>query len=169
MNKKKAFTAILCAAIVVGVFSGGIAFGASGSTPGSSSDPLVTKSYVDAKIKEISGTTAAGSEKPITEYASQSDGDSNTASSATKSVGFIKVTFNSGAKLYLSAGSEVVVYRGSCNVIGTNGLIDTSTGTLFESGNTAVKYHCFLSPDNSSGLEFTGKTTVFILGGYSTS
>lgn len=150
MKRTKIFVFLAVALTGVLAFHGGVAFGASGS-PGSSSDPLITKSYLEMRLKNLGGGTTVEA------------ADSNSAKA-----GYRLVTVKKGGTLKLSAGSAVVLYRGSCSVTGSDGLILISTGTLFHDGDSAVKYREYLSPSSSSGLVMTGNSTVFVLGDYST-
>lgn len=120
------------------LYRAGVVKGASGAVPGSAGDPLVTKSYLEQQLSQL-------------------DGGSGT---------FLQVSLAKGDKIVLAAGSEVMLYSGNASVTGSGGLVNLTTGELFKSGNSLVRYHLYLSPADSSGLTASGSVVVFIRGGY---
>ncbi len=119
MSRKKVIT-IICAAIIgVIIFQAGKTVGAATAKPGSSGDPLITKSYLEQQLKN------AGSS------------------------GYEKVTVPKGSTITFSDGAEVVIYKGSAVITGTSGMINLSTGEIFSKDMTPVMYNTFLSIDKS--------------------
>lgn len=125
---------------IVGIvfFQAGLKAGAASSQPGSSGDPLITKSYLDQRLSKLD------SEKQSYE----------------------KVTVKKGKTLTASAGTELIVYRGSGTITGSSGLLNLSSGELFEKGTSIVLYSLYFSPASSSGITAGSELTVFIRGGY---
>ena len=152
MIRKRIFAILCMTAVILASFGAGAVFAGSGS-PGSSADPIVTKSYLDYRLAD-SGKTDT----------SKSSAASDTK--VTARAGFEKITVKKGKTLILSAGSSAVIYRGSCTVTGKEGLILLSTGTLFSEGNSVVKYREYLSVASDSGLCMSGDTILFVSGDY---
>ena len=121
------------------IYGAGMAKGASGAVPGSVGDPLVTRSYLEDQLAEVSG------------------GSGGT---------FSRITLSKGDRLAVNSGGELIVYSGNAEVSGTDGLVNLTTGELFRSGNSAIKYHLYLSPSDASGILASGNVTVFVKGGY---
>lgn len=131
---------LLLALVACGVFlyRAGMVKGASGSVPGSVSDPLVTKSYLEQQLAQVSGGSGA----------------------------FLQVSLSKGDSVQLPAGSEVMIYSGNATVTGNDGLVNLTSGELFKSGNSLVRYNLYLSPSASSGLTASGSVIIFIRGSY---
>lgn len=120
------------------IFNAGIKVGAASSEPGSAGDPLITKSYLDQRLSEFEPAKAA----------------------------FVKATVAKGKTLALAAGTELILYSGSGTVRGTGGLINLSSGELFQNGTSAVLYSLYFAPSSSAGIEAASAMTVFIRGTY---
>ena len=130
-------------AVAAAVFFAGKEVGASTTGPGSQSDPLVTLSYLEKRLKE-GGTTG-----------NSYDGAS-----------FTEVSFSAGEKLMLDDGAEAVVIRGNGSVIG-QGLVNLTTGELFKEGTSVVLYSDFLAAGTKCGIKASGTMKVYVKGGYS--
>lgn len=139
MHKKKIGIVISFIAIIFIVFKVGLEVGAATTEPGSAGDPLITKSYLDKRLEELSGVGSGG---------------------------YKKVTVKKNEALTVSEGTELILYSGSATVKGQDGLINLSSGELFKSGNTMVKYNIFLSPDSDSGIKANTTAILFIKGNY---
>lgn len=140
MKKKHIVFILMGLLIIAGTFRAGTVYGAGTSKPGSAGDPLVTLSYLEKRL-----------------------GNNNSGGTTS---GYAKVSISKNKTLFLKEGSEAVLYSGSATVIGRNGLINLSSGELFKTNFTVVKYQIFLSPDNNSGLKANANTTVFVKGDY---
>lgn len=139
MIKKKIGIVISFIAIIFIVFKVGLEVGAATTEPGSAGDPLITKSYLDKRLEELSGGGSGG---------------------------YKKVTIKKNEALTASEGTEIILYSGSATVKGQDGLINLSSGELFKSGNTMVKYNIFLSPDFDCGIKANTTAILFIKGNY---
>ncbi|SFB47426.1 hypothetical protein SAMN05216312_109150 [Cohnella sp. OV330] len=160
MNRYTKIFGILVAAAVV---AGGVNWYQSAyadvqqTTPGLADDPIVTKSYVDQKIAELSngGPTGANSGK-------------DTASESKLEV----VTVPFGAKLMVGAGGEVVVRTGKAVAysVDTNGLSDLTAGIDIAPGMAIATNHLILFPRDGRGIEPDPKQknglTVLVRGKY---
>lgn len=121
------------------MFRAGMSAGAASSQPGSVGDPLITKSYLEKRLSEI---------------------QSNTSS-------YIKVSVAKGKTITASAGTELILYSGSGTVIGSNGLLNLSSGELFKQGTILALYSIYFSPSNSSGMKATSNMVLYVKGKYS--
>ena len=110
-----------------------------GGVPGSAGDPLITQSYLEERLKQVSGGTATG---------------------------FVRVTLLRGEGIVLDSGSELMLYSGSAAVTGADGLVNLTTGELFKRGNSTVRYNLYLAPANGCGIEADGNVTAYIRGNY---
>ncbi len=120
------------------LFQAGLKAGAASSQPGSSGDPLITKSYLDQRLSEL------GAEK--------------------NSYG--KVTVAKGKTITAFAGTEMIVYSGNGTVIGTAGLLNLSSGQVFQKETSIVLYNLYFSPASSSGITAKSELIVFVRGDY---
>lgn len=120
------------------LFQAGLKAGAASSQPGSSGDPLITKSYLDQRLSEL------GAEKNS----------------------YRKVTVAKGKTITAVAGAEMIVYSGNGTVIGTAGLLNLSSGQVFQKGISIVLYNLYFSPASSSGITAASELTVFVRGDY---
>lgn len=143
MKRERYKTSILLvlALALVGIlcYRAGRADGAGSGVPGSVSDPLITKSYLEERLSQVGGGRAA--------Y-------------------FSKVTLARGEQLTLYAGSELMLYAGSAAVVGADGLVNLTTGELFKRGNSVVRYHLYLAPEDGCGISADGSVTVYVRGDY---
>lgn len=139
-RKYKAMAVWILALTVVGMlcYRAGRVNGAAGSVPGSVGDPLITKSYLEERLSELDGGGA----------------------------GFSKVVLARGEELSLYSGSELMLYSGSAAVAGTDGLVNMTTGELFKKGNSIVRYHLYLAPEDGCGISADGSVAVYIRGNY---
>ncbi|THF80855.1 hypothetical protein [Cohnella fermenti] len=153
MNTKNRLITAAIAAIVliggVGYYKSALAAGTS-SVPGSTNDPIVTKSYVDEKIAEAVG--AGGS----------------SSTSAQLEV----VTVALGKKLIVEAGGEVIVRAGKAIAYSSdvNGLSDLTDGLDIPPGKAVSNNHLILFPRDGRGIEADpgqkSGLTVLVRGGY---
>jgi len=124
----------------------------SGPTPGSPSDPLVTKSYVSAAIQEaLSGQTKAG---------------------PPPGTNFVLVKLDKGFKLILQGNAEMIVRRGTTSAVSgaAGGIVDLTAGANVTAGSTVSDNHLLLVPkSNGSGILASNWTVVLVSGSYSVS
>lgn len=125
------FTFLITAFLVIRTY------GSEEGFPGSDGDPLITKSYLEKRLKET----------PLKE-------------------GFRKVKIKKKAKLLLKEGSEILIYKGSGRVTGDEGLINVTQGVLFEKEHSLVKYHLFLAPSDNCGIIANDRVIAFVSGEY---
>lgn len=138
--KKKVVLLVLLVLAGAGLFRGGMAYGASSTGAGSVSDPLISQSYLEKRLSEVTGSSGSM---------------------------FTAVMLSKGQTAVLSEGTQAVIYYGTATVSGNEGLIDTTAGTLLSSGKVPDKYHMLLSPGSNSGIKATSSVTIYIKGTYS--
>lgn len=132
----------------------------SAKTPGSADDPVVTKSYVDAKVAELvkaeldkRGTTGSG-----------------TSSNVESSLEVVVVPV--GKTMIVKAGGELVVRTGSAIAVSSdaNGLSDMTDGLDIAPGKPVGNNHLILFPRDGRGVTTASdsKTDLIVLvrGGY---
>jgi hypothetical protein len=108
--------------------------------PGSTTDPLVSKSYVDQQLKGL---------------ADQS--------------GFQVVNLPKGSTLIGDGGTEVVVRAGEVAAVGSalGGLLDVTGGTDLASGSAVAKNHLVVIPrSDGRGLRSAWDSVLMVRGGY---
>lgn len=114
--------------------------GAETGDPGSTTDPLVSKSYVDQQLKGL---------------ADQS--------------GFQVVNLPKGSTLIGDGGTEVVVRAGDVTAVGSalGGLLDVTGGTDLASGSVVTRNHLLVIPrSDGRGLRSSYDAVLMVRGGY---
>lgn len=150
---KKRIIIIIAVLAVAGVFfTGGMMVGAATYEPGTQGDPIVTLSYLNARLAEVGALPSDSAD----------DSQLSTAPSS-----FTQVKLSAGEQLVLQDGGMVIVYSGNGSIIGTSGLMNLSTSDLFPAGTSAVLYSLYLAMGSSSGIKASGNMTVYVLGDYS--
>lgn len=145
MNKKLV-TGALALLIVAATMLGGAGIFGAESGAGTAADPVVTKSYVDAKIAEIQSSSGSG-----------------------ESVTFDPVFVGAGKKVLGGGGSELILRSGSATAVdnGVNGVSDLTDGKDLKGGSTVQKNHLLLVPrDDGRGILALTDTWVMIKGPY---
>lgn len=169
--------AILCSATLLVVTAGS-------GEPGSEADPLVTKSYVDQQIAQLSaliassGSSGTGSVDSKVVAQLQTDvgdltsfiiGALQEIDSLKNRVnalesGYIVVEAKAGQKVILAGGSEALLRSGTATAIkGTYGVIaDATAGVDLNDGANVPLQHLLIS-SRSDGRGLTIKSNSFLL------
>lgn len=156
--------------------------------PGSDADPLVTKSYVDQKIAQLSaqigsGTGSGGSVDQSALAQLQTDmGDLTKfiidalteietlkGRVAALESGYGVVEANAGQKIILSGGSEAILRSGSATAImGANGgLVDVGDGVELKGGANVPLQHLLISSrTDGRGLQIKSHSFLLVRGAY---
>ena len=132
--------------------------------PGSSSDPLVTLSYLedvffDKIMDEVDERIAARNN----DIAKEVTGTSGTADA------FAVVTLTDGQVLIGDIGCEVMLRVGSavCTSPSAPGLIDETSATTLNSGGALQQNHMYMMTIENRGVKATSATVkVLVRGGY---
>lgn len=132
-----------------------------GTTPGTTDDPVVTKSYVDQQIQQALNGGGGGTTNP-TNPTQPSQGADEVKSVALKP----------GKILIADAGTEFIVRSGNA-VIYTevaSGVADLTDGKDLLNGETAPKNHLLSFPREGRGIQVkegqTSNLIVMVRGGY---
>lgn len=127
----------------------------SARTPGSADDPIVTKSYVDAKVASLvkaeldkligggGGIGAGSGEKPSLEV----------------------VVVPQGQTMMVKAGGEIVVRTGSAVVVSStvDGLADVTKGEDIAPGKPVERNHLLLVPRDGRGIQHAPESTADLI------
>ncbi len=143
----KMITAIVAVLVMA---LGGLAVYA--ATPGSDSDPVVTKSYVDQAISAAIGSSG-------------SSGGTTSGSSGSFSV----VHLDQGQKILGAEGTEIILRSGEATAIdnGSNGVSDLTSGEDLTMGKAVQTNHLLLVPRNDGrGLAMSTEAYLMVRGGY---
>lgn len=132
---------------------------AGAANPGSSSDPVVTQSYVEGRINALNAS--------IDDRIKKLEG-----SSGGSQVAFNVFAVKSGQTIMLEENSLFILRAGdSVAVIDASaggGISDLTTGLDVKSGEVIIKNHLLLTPrTDGRGVKFNSDGWVMISGGYS--
>lgn len=163
--KSKKWLASMAGAFVLGVVCVFAVYSTvnadSAKTPGSADDPVVTKSYVDAKVAAL---VKAELDKLAAGGAIGGSGGEQTTLEVVK----IPV----GQSMMVKAGGEVVIRTGSAIAVSSdeNGLSDVTAGVDIAPGKPVAANHLILFPRDGRGIKHApdSKTDMIVLvrGGY---
>lgn len=135
--------------------------------PGSSNDPIVTKSYVDDSVKQI--VQSEMSKQSVNEdKIKQIVADILKSSGSQSGAGLTVVGLKDGQMLYAGAGTEFIVRNGSAVVFSTdgNGVPDLTAGEDIKDGASVDNNHLLLFPrDGGRGIKPAEGTkgTVYVM------
>lgn len=179
MNTKKKILIAIGIVIAVAFVSGTSILAA--TTFGTTSDPLVTLSYLTAKFKpqlisEVnSSITAAESTLTATLDSKVSsfkaDIDAKLSATDTEPVGFSLVTLSKGQTVTCYIGTELLLRLGTATAAGSApALVDSTAGSTLTSGGALVANHMYLVTIQGNGLKATSSSVkVLIRGAYTVS
>lgn len=135
-----------------------------GTTPGTTDDPVVTKSYVDQQIQQALNGGGGGSSNPTT--------PTNPTEPSQGADEVKNVALKPGKFLIADAGTEFIVRSGNA-VIYTevaSGVADLTDGKDLLNGETAPKNHLLSFPREGRGIQVkegqTSNLIVMVRGGY---
>ena len=153
-------------------------------TAGTSSDPLVTLSYLNEKflpelLAQAEEKIAAHKETASQELSAQVNADiarleekygtpvEDEGASADTVDSFVVVTMTNGQVLYGDIGCEVMLRVGSATVVSPSspGLIDTTSATTLDHGKALTKNHLYMLTISDRGVKATAATTKLLVRG----
>lgn len=152
---------------------------------GTSSDPLVTLSYLNEKflpqvLAEVDRKTASREQelsgklteqvKSETQAFAQKYGASAGNTSGGMSASFAVVTLNKGQILYMGVGCEAMLRTGSgvCVAASNPGLIDETSGASLAGGLALQQNHLYMATVDSRGVQAGADSTkLLVRGSYS--
>ena len=169
MKKKiSVIIGLLCTVIMVNWIIS-MTMDAGSTEPGTVGDPLVTKSYVDQKINEITNPNGSAGEteeidmKAIYAYIDQQIAEQSGST-------FIVVEAEVGDTILCGGGTELILRAGKATVIqGKNGdgLADLTQGVdLKGDAFVPMQHHLLVSRDDGRGIKITEKAFIMIKGAY---
>lgn len=153
-------------AIGAGIWIGAVysnpAIGAGTTQPGTTDDPVVTKSYVDQQIQKALG--GGGTSEPS---------NPSTPSQPSQSGDEIKVVMIKPGKILIAnAGAEFIVRSGKAVIYtqDSNGVADLTAGVDLLNGQAAPSNHLLSFPREGRGIKvkdgLTSNLVVMVRGGY---
>ncbi|UKS26119.1 hypothetical protein LOZ80_31990 [Paenibacillus sp. HWE-109] len=127
-------------------------------TPGSSTDPVITKSYFDqntlseAKVKELVAAALA------------TNGGSQPSAGGTAPATMKVVQLQNGQILYAGAGAEFIVRTGRVLAVSNddNGIPDVTGGKDLPAGTEVALNHLLIFPAEGRGIKPSPKNTADI-------
>jgi hypothetical protein len=168
MKKRIAFFGTMALTLAIGFAIGQVGKADSPSSPGSADDPIVTKSYVDAKLAALG---SGGSTTPAPIPPSTSGGSATPVSGIDT---FKVVELEQGEVMSGGEGTEFIVRGGKAvAVLGSGakgGLSDLTEGTNVGDGEEVTLNHMLLVPRNDGrAIKATSPygTFVMVRGNYS--
>ncbi len=127
--------------------------------PGSTDDPLVSKSYIDTVLIP-----------QIKQFVESKISEVNSGGGATQAGDTFKVVeVAAGKEMICSAGTELILRMGKANIIATEkgGLADTTAGFDLQNGTPMPANHLLIVPvADGRGIKATEKVLVMVKGGY---
>ena len=160
MNMKRIFSLILALALALCFVSSAFA----ADIAGSSSDPLITKSYAEGSFKQSFITTARKTiqdkfEALRVKYVSPLTGSADTGAFRPSSV-------NSGGSIALSFGGSVIMTSGAARLTITSGtVVNVTTGTAVSSGGQLVANNRYMAVEDSSATISVTAKGLFLCDG----
>ena len=151
---------------------------------GTSSDPLVTLSYLNEKFlpqvlskvdqkaaareKELSGRLAEQIRTDVAEFERKYGASAGTPAGGTAET-FAVVTLDKGRTLICDTGCEVMLRIGSASCVASSnpGLVDETAGTTIANGGALQKNHLCMATIAGSGVKAGADgTKLLVRGGY---
>lgn len=168
MTKRMKLTGIILSMLIVGTS----VYAAKGD-PGSSNDPLVTKSYVDSKIAEVAvgSTSTAKLESKIDAQAQMIEilTQEMNALKQQKNSSYEVVSVPAGKSIIGAQGTEIIVRSGTGQVLASagGGLQDMTEGTDLLADSQVPRYHLVIVPrEDGRGIYAEKDLIVMVRGGY---
>ena len=144
---------------------------------GTSSDPLVTLSYLNEKflpqiLSEVDKKTASREQTLSNKLTEQvkSETQAFEQNSGGTAASFTVVTLNQGQILYMGVGCEAMLRTGSgvCVAASTPGLIDETSGAALAGGLALQQNHLYMATVDSRGVQASANSTkLLVRGNYS--
>lgn len=177
-NMKTLIGAVLIFALGIGTATIG---NAAGIEPGTQSDPLVSKSYVDQRIAELAKNQAAGGSVDSEELMAQveylikdyiaKNGVTSGAAATTPAAGdaFAPVSVSSGKTIYGGEGAEFILRSGSGTIVtSTDSVVNVTSGKSMAKGAAVPAGNLLVIPRNDGrGVKVTQNAWFLVKGSYS--
>ncbi len=163
--KKKIISSIL-SGLLVTVLATTIV---SAADAGSSSDPLVTKSYVDTKVNELKAQITSLTNNNSNTNTGNTNTTTDTSNNASSSQ-YQVVLVPKGSKIIGGEGTEMILRSGTATIVSptSNGLVNMTTGVDALNGTSVPKNNLMIVPRaDGRGFNVTAdNTNVMVRGSY---
>lgn len=162
-RKIKIAVAALCVCFLVTV--------AYAATAGSSSDPLVTLSYLQniftGQVEDMVDQAVKDNEQQLTDQLNNAIDEWDKQVQGGTGASFQVVTLSKGQTLVGDVGCEVMLRIGtaSCTSGGSTGLIDTTAGTVLAEGEDLVVNHLYMVTISTRSVTATSGTVKVLARG----
>ncbi|MDB5083358.1 MAG: hypothetical protein JWN30_244 [Bacilli bacterium] len=163
MTLKRKLVGTLCAAFILtlaaGVFIGRTTLADAPPVAGSTDDPIVTQSYVDAKIQAALAKLPTG------------NGSTGSGSTTPAATGGFQVVDVPGGKTVVAStanGLEVIVRSGTVQAVTlnpNNGIADLTSGANQTEGNVGLNHYLILAKNDGRGLQVTTNDSFMMIRG----
>ena len=163
MKKSTIATLILVAVLIA---ANCLTFVFADNVPGSSADPVVTKSYVDSLFNSLKAQLESG-EYTVSEAGSGTVSAPVAAPAASNE--FVVLSLSKGEKVIGESGTEIILRSGSASAIGANGVgvTDVTAGTDLKDGVNISANHLLIVPrTDGRGISITKDAFVMVRGAY---
>jgi len=150
VNKKVAQILVVACVCVFAV--GGYIVGAQSAAPGTPSDPLVTRSYVHARMNQMAQIVLDSEDITV-----------------NADLTFTPINLNTGQVVVGDYGTEVILRRGTATAVTfTDGIVDMTAGAeLFDGANIPSNHLITLPSDDGRGIRITSNDSwVMVRGSY---
>lgn len=159
-NLRKQLLALLCAMALLA--SAGSAFAAS---PGSSQDPLLSKSFVQRWVETLCADRAAQAEKQAGALVTDAARSIEMLRGRCGAAGVRRVVLPPDGAVLLSAGDGMTLLSGSGELrVQRGAAVDVTAGALLPSGSYPAGHRCILDQDSAALFSPAG-TCVLVLTG----
>ncbi|MGZ4111311.1 MAG: hypothetical protein ACXVP5_02595 [Tumebacillaceae bacterium] len=149
MKKSISIFGTMALTLAIGVVIGQVGKADTPAQPGSADDPIVTKSYVDAKLAGGGGTNNGGG-------------------GSTGSDAFAVVQLAAGQVLKGSAGTEIILRSGSATAVSSvNGAVVDVSGSadLAQGAKVAINHLLLVPRTDGRGVKAGSSTNFFMVRG----
>lgn len=175
MKIKKKIIIALGVLVAVAFISGASILAA--TTLGTSTDPLVTLSYLTGKLKpqimtdvnaSISAAEASLSPSLNAQISGfQADINAKSSSSTAQTVTFSVITLNKDQTVACGVGTEILLRIGTAAAVGSApALIDSTSGATLSSGGALIQNHMYIVSIQGNGLKVSSSAKIMIRGIY---
>jgi len=167
-KSKKLLFVLLCGSILTLVF---MLSATATPAPGSEEDPLVTRSYINRRINEITGLQGGGtlSSQQMDAIVAEVAGRLAGGHVASADV-FTPVHMTSGQTLFGHEGTEIILRSGTAIVQanGVDGLANVTSGVDQSVGENIQRNHMLIVPRaDGRGVHATSDVWLLVKGGFS--